>query len=554
MIVSRPLRPAAALIVIGFGVVPLWAGNPSITGRVLDRFGNPVSGALVKVGSEELGLKFVVVTQAKGQYRTPDLLPGKYKIQAFDGSHQTALSGAVDIRAGLQPSIDLTLNIPLELPPRLKRMKDEDYAKLMPEGNGRTLVASRCTTCHTLQWVLSARKTAEKWRETVARMRDNLQGRRKPLNDISSEADLIQLDNMADYLGKYFGPDNPADPRVVEQSLLRAGGLSHPNRNLPAAPMKSAYVAMEFSLPPDSAPHDIAVDAEGKAWISEANTGILGRFDPTLLTYTRLTPPAGKSSKLRANSVAVDPRGCVWFVDDGPNARLVRFDSSAKDFKTYQLPEYRYPTQPGSTGARLVTLRFLDGNVWATGLAANWLLKLDPRTGNVSEYPVPKGTSPYGLAIGGDQTVWYSAEVANLVGKMEPTSGRITYYKAPKARSELRGMSSDSKGNLWVAATDSGALLSVDYKDGAFTEFMPPTADSGPYSVDASSKQPFIWFSEIFVDRIARFDPRNKSFVEFPLPSADEDLRRIEVDPGNPNRVWWAGNKSDRIGYIEVLE
>jgi streptogramin lyase len=81
-------------------------------------------------------------------------------------------------------------------------------------------------------------------------------------------------------------------------------------------------------------------------------------------------------------------------------------------------------------------------------------------------------------------------------------------------------MSIDSAGNLWVAATEAGKLVKVDGNTGKATEFAPPTADSGPYSVDVDTKRNLVWFNEIFSDRIGRFDPGTNSFVEFPLPSA----------------------------------
>jgi virginiamycin B lyase len=107
---------------------------------------------------------------------------------------------------------------------------------------------------------------------------------------------------------------------------------------------------------------------------------------------------------------------------------------------------------------------------------------------------------------------------------------------------------------MWVVATEKGKLLKLDSRSGHFTEFSPPTEDAGPYSVDVDTKRNFIWFSEAYTDRIARFDPRTNTFVEFPHPSADSDVRRIEVDRSHPNRVWWAGNRSGKVGYIETLE
>ena len=35
---------------------------------------------------------------------------------------------------------------------------------------------------------------------------------------------------------------------------------------------------------------------------------------------------------------------------------------------------------------------------------------------------------------------------------------------------------------------------------------------------------------------------------------AETDVRRIEVDPNHPKRVWYSGVLSSRIGYVELLD
>jgi streptogramin lyase len=46
-----------------------------------------------------------------------------------------------------------------------------------------------------------------------------------------------------------------------------------------------------------------------------------------------------------------------------------------------------------------------------------------------------------------------------------------------------------------------------------------------------------------------------KEWVEFPLPQAETDVRRIEFDPNNTNRVWWSSVANfARIGFIELLD
>ena len=73
------------------------------------------------------------------------------------------------------------------------------------------------------------------------------------------------------------------------------------------------------------------------------------------------------------------------------------------------------------------------------------------------------------------------------------------------------------------------------------------------YSVVVDKKQGYVWVSEHQIDKIARFDPRTEEWVEFPLAEAESDPRRIDIDPTNPNRIFFSGNIPGRVGFVEVL-
>src|SRR3990167_2145161 len=68
------------LAIIASSRLPLQAQNTTVAGVIQNASGQPVAGALVKVRSAELGLTFLVVSQAQGRYSTPNLLPGKYTV------------------------------------------------------------------------------------------------------------------------------------------------------------------------------------------------------------------------------------------------------------------------------------------------------------------------------------------------------------------------------------------------------------------------------------------------------------------------------------------
>ena len=157
------------------------------------------------------------------------------------------------------------------------------------------------------------------------------------------------------------------------------------------------------------------------------------------------------------------------------------------------------------------------------------------------------------MAIGGDQMIWYVGDYGNALVRLDPGTGKLTPYKALTPRSDLRRMGADAEGNLWAGQLETGKLMKVDYRTGKVTEYTPPTPDAGLQDVAVDTKRNLIWFNERNADKIGRYDPRANTFAEFPQPNADNDGRRIRVDPTNPNRVWWDA-RIGRIGYVEVME
>ena len=534
------------------------APNANVSGIVTNVAGEPVSGALIKIASEGPGPGFMVVSQEQGRYSTPAMVRGKYTIQAFGGGYQSASAATLEVAGGQQTKMDLALKLPVQFPAAVKRLTDADFEKLMPESDVAGVkhsLAHQCNECHTLERIVSARKTPEKWRATIDRMRDYEIEDRHPLWIRFQEDGLLNR-LWHEYLAKYLGPTAPQYPEVVQQWLLQGGTPAHTNRNWPATLLRGAaakYVAMEYSLPPGTGPRDIAVDSKGIAWVGERDAAMLGRFDPKSLSYTRIALPQGKNPQARVNAVAVDPKDQVWFVDDGQNGRILQYHPESGMFDSYAIPEFRWPISDGGW-ARIATLRFLDGMVWGAAETSDRVLKLNPANGKVTDYSVPRGSAPFGLAVGPNKTVWYAGLIGNSIVRVEPKTGRLEPHNVPTDRSELKALAADSKLNLWAAATESGKLVRVDNETGDVVEIAPPTENSGPFALDVDTTRDLVWFSEVFSDRIARFDPAKNDFVEFPHPSADSDVRRIEVDRSRPNRVWWVGARGDKFGYIEVME
>jgi streptogramin lyase len=214
-------------------------------------------------------------------------------------------------------------------------------------------------------------------------------------------------------------------------------------------------------------------------------------------------PPHGNAG---GNSLALHPNGTVW--GTGGNKEARELIPEKVEFKFYESPNAKHQPLPGA----------------------------------------------YGIAVAGDGTVWYAEDEADNMVRIDPATGKTEAFKIPyEGHAFPRRMNTDANGDIWVALWNAGKLMKIDHKTNAMTIYNPPTPAGGNYSVIVDKKNNYVWVSQHQVDMIARFDPKTEEWVEFPLPEAESDPRRIDIDPTNPNRIYFSGNIPSRVGFVEVL-
>jgi virginiamycin B lyase len=504
----------------------------NIAGVVKNASGNPVAGASITAKNIERGFAVTVISQNGGHYDTSSLPSGKYTVRGVGGGLQSD-----EISIELDGKKSGTVNLALTGPSDFKQTASmSDFASIMPESEAKGLIISLCTDCHKngLQEIFLTHKNREGWTESIAKMRSHPYGFYRSL-DISEQQQGLVLD----YLAQHFGPEGTP---VNLDDLPKAW--------ITGAAAKAIFT--ELKLPEGTNPHDVDVDSSGIGWVSESGPGNIGRYDPRTFAYTRIPLPGQKSS---STAIAIDSQDRVW-VADTPNMRLVMYDPTSETFISYPLPK------PPAGNTNIVAIRFSsDGAVWATEIAANQLVRLDPATKEVRIYRPPAGViananvNPAGIAIDGNKTLWFTEEKSDKIAEVDPKTGEITEYDVPTRGAVPRRMAADATGNLWFGEfAGMGKLGMLDYRSKKFAEFSTPTKYSGAYAVAADTVHNLIWVNEMMADQIAKFDPRTHAFVEYAIPSRNSLVRRIEVDPSRPNRVWFAGSNVDTIGYLDVIE
>jgi streptogramin lyase len=540
-----------------------WSGAGSaqdatgvLTGVIKDAAGAPVAGAFVQMKNAERRLNFMVITHEEGKYTINRLPAGKYVVQAIGGEQQSALSAPVEVAAGKPASVDLALNVarapalPPAWPGRAPGERGEEAeagaaaVARLPDGPGKDIIQAKCTFCHDTARIVRQHNDQARWQQIVGTMKAYATGSTlaKPVTE-EEEKTLVA------YATANLGPVPGAGPRPKPDPLSRLP------RTLVSADARD-YMVVEYELQNGRAePHEMAVDPLGNGWVSQRVGGRLGKLDVHTLDYIEYTPPAANSTTVRLNGIRRGNNGEFWMVDGGPNRRWLSFDPKTEQFLVYNLPQLTSGSASGNT-MRVAP----DNSVWLASIGANQVIKLDPATKQFTVYDVPAGVkakknaTPYGLAVAGDGNIWVVENAFNQIARIDAKTGHFDEFPLPVKDPVARKLGADWDGNLWVGLHGAGKLLKVDYKTLEMTQFTPPTADAGTYLADPDMKNHLIWTSMQHVDKLARLDPATGAWAEFPLMSAETDVRRIEVDPNNTKRVWYSGVLSSRIGYVEMLK
>ena len=512
----------------------------SVQGVVKNASGQALSGAYVKLTNPERRLTFMAISQGQGRYTLNHLPPGNYTVQGIGNGFQSKATtvALTDATASADVSLtdkqgDVVPNGWIRRPGRVagNELDQELAPPVLPEGEGKAIVEAKCGQCHFLHRLTQMRWTKANWEQKITWMRERIHER--GANDLTD----AEQKTVVDYLAKNFSNTTPrvdANGRL-SRTLLKGDAAK--------------YIAVDFEGNPDAAFHDITIDPRGMAYVNQLNVYALGKFDPKTFTFSEIRPPdlgtkPGTLAHMGPPALASD--GTIWMADIGGTRRWLQFDPKTERFTSFLVPaDFKGPISGNFMRA--------DPNgkfVWST--AGTRVVGLNIASREFAAYEIPtKNPGAYGTDVAGDGRVWFVEREANKIGRLDPATGKIDEFKTPGVDVPRR-MGTDWNGDLWVGFHETGKLVKVDHKTGNMTFFEPPTKGSGAYIARPDARTKVIWLTEQTADKIARFDPATETWTEFSLPIVESDARRIELDPTNPNRIWWSGDTSSHLGYIEL--
>ncbi len=342
------------------------------------------------------------------------------------------------------------------------------------------------------------------------------------------------------------GPNPPAPPNTTVPQATAAPTAAPTPTSAPSPSTTSAPVTLkEYPVPAGSGPHDVAPALDGGVWFTAQRGGQLGWLDPNS-GRTKMIPLGTGSAP---HGVTVGPDGAPWITDGGLNA-IVRVDPRTSEVTRYPLPGRNIDLNTAVFEA------YPSGRLWFTGQSGYiGYLSFDLGSGRTSGPFVsaaPRGAGPYGITAqpsGAAPGVYYASLAGNHIGRISihVTTTGIAFdaepLDPPTPGQGARRVWSDSKGAIWVSEWNAGQLGRYDPKTAQWKEWkLPNGARPQAYAVFVDDRD-VVWLSEWSSSSIVRFDPTTETFTSFPY-TPNGGVRQIS---GRPGEVWGALSALDRL-------
>jgi streptogramin lyase len=272
--------------------------------------------------------------------------------------------------------------------------------------------------------------------------------------------------------------------------------------------------------------HALVFDRKGNIWFSNGTTGSPTMFDPETGKFSRFPRPDG--FPYSGDFIALDSKGNVWsphregaFKLDpatGKYTNYVLAPAKANYDLTADQDDNVWVSQPG--GNRMAHINAKAGTVDTLVLdpAAPSGVQITDEDRDISAHlwltpntatPLEKG--PRRSATDREtNTVWVCEFFADRLLKIDPRTRKVTEYPLPHRFSQPYAATVDKNHRVWITMLNSDRIARFDPATETFTEFQLPTrgTEIRHVQVDNSTNPPTVWLPYDRTNKIARIQFR----------------------------------------------
>ena len=245
-----------------------------------------------------------------------------------------------------------------------------------------------------------------------------------------------------------------------------------------------------YPLPEGAGPHNLIVDPSGIVWYAGNRDRHIGRLDPATGEIERfeMPDPAARDP----HTLVFDGQGDIWFTVQQGNF-IGHFDKDTGETRLVQAPTVQRGTSSRPYGIKMDA----DDRPWIALFNTNAIATVDPETFEVETFELPENALPRRLDITSDGMVWYGDYRRGYLGRLDPATGEVTEWMLPSGENARPyAMAVDDNDRIWVVETgvQPNRFVGFDPRTESFTSVP---VESGGGSVrhmyfDAETNS--IWF------------------------------------------------------------
>jgi virginiamycin B lyase len=424
-------------------------------------------------------------------------------------------------------------------------------------------------TIRAVGYELEGRPTADVAADTAAHLDLKLRKTRKLSSQLTNAEWMESVPGSAQQKATLFGcvschtveriVKSQHDAPDYMQVLQRMAGYA--NQSTPLHPQRRLA---ERLLEERGEARQAALKARAD-WLATINLSEATSWDYPLKTFAR---PQGRATRvviteydlprptIEPHDVIVDRDGVAWYSNFGEQT-FGKLDPKTGQHTEYSVPELKKGWPTGMLGLHADR----DGHMWLGMMYQAGIAKFDPKTEKFQIWSLPADVNkdmaqvnmvrPESAHV--DGKVWAQNNGFAAVHRLDLATGAIETI-APFKNSvvgenhNIYDIIPDSRNNAYFTDFAQQHLGRIDAKTGQITMYILPTRSSAPRRgmMDAQDR---VWLGEYRGNKIAMFDTKEERFQEWELPTPWSAPYDVALDKNG--EAWTGSMMTDRVTRLD---
>jgi virginiamycin B lyase len=257
---------------------------------------------------------------------------------------------------------------------------------------------------------------------------------------------------------------------------------------------------------------------------------------------------------IQPHDVIVDDQGMIWF------SHFAEQFLGKMDPKTGEVWEYPLPVlKPGYPVGTLDLKTDKAGNLWIGMMYQSGVARFDKKTETFKTWAIPKEWQTDAAQSGHldptsahvDGKVWVKNSDRSQIMRLDPETGQwenLGSFPSNGKRLGVYGIPADRDNNLYLLDFQSSNIGRIDAKTGQFAVYRGEIANSRPRR-GAVDDQNRLWFAEYAGNAVGMFDPKTKQIKEWVLPTPWAQPYDVVLDKNG--EAWTGSMMSDRVSRLD---